>query len=113
MWRFLANNFVARCPVRITVETRFEIKANVAELNQQHKTDNIKLDALLMDRNANIVDVSYGNPLESELKISTLNVIVENEKLKSFFGNFYVFLHYLIIFHVCINTIDQIIPQYQ
>ena len=90
MWRFLANNFVARCPVRFIVETRFEIKANVAELNQQHKTDNIKLDALLMDRNANIVDVSYGNPLDklsfplkSELKICTLNVIVENEKLRA------------------------------
>ena len=61
MWRFLVNNFVARCPVRVNVETQFEIKANVVELNQRYKTDNIKLDALLMSRNANMVDVSYGN----------------------------------------------------
>ena len=31
---FCAINFVATCPVRVIVETRFEIKANVAELNQ-------------------------------------------------------------------------------
>ena len=105
MWRFLANNFVARCPVRVILETRFEIKANVVELNQRYKTDNIKLDALLMGRNANMVDVSYGNsfeeltfPLKSESEIGRLNVIAENEKLKNFVGNFYAFLLYLIIF---------------
>ena len=87
--------------MRVIVETRFEIKANVAELNQQYKTANIKLDALLMGRNANMVDASYGNsfeeltfPLKNESEIGRLNVIAENEKLKSFFGNFYAFLYY-------------------
>ena len=49
----------------------------------------------------------------NESEIGRLNVIAENEKPKNFVGNFYAFLLYLIFFHVCMNTIDQIIPQYQ